>query len=92
MTGNGVNVRPEDVKKLASALLNYEKQVMQAGKDFQRALESASWSDPQKARFASKFSDFQKKVNGFVANDSKPMLRYLNEYARRASEMREMKA
>lgn len=91
MNGNGVNVRADDVKKLASALQKYEKQVMQAGKDFQKALESASWNDPQKARFASKFSDFQKKINGFVANDSKPMIKYLNEYARRASDMSGMR-
>lgn len=91
MSSGGVNAKPEDVKRLAAALQRYQKQVEEAGKAFQSALDGAQWHDAQKERFAGKYRDFQKGVNSFVSNDSKPMMKYLNDYARRLEEVRSMR-
>lgn len=91
MSNGGVNARPEDVKRLASALEHYQRKVIDAGKEFQGALNSASWNDAQKEKFASKYAESQKRLTAFVANDSKPMIQYLNEYARRLDEVRGMR-
>ncbi len=67
MSNGGVNARPGRCQEIASALESYQRKVIDAGKEFQGALNSASWNDAQKEKFASKYADSQKRLTVFLS-------------------------
>ncbi len=91
MSSDGVNASPGDVKKLAAALANYQRDVVTAGKAVQSALNSAQWHDRQKDQFEVRYRDLQKTLDRFMSTEVQGMVKSLNELARRLEDIRSMK-
>jgi hypothetical protein len=91
MPNDGVNARPEDVEKLASALGTYQQEVLAAGKKMRAALGSAYWHDGQKDKFEARYKDLQKSIDRFMSGEVNSMIKGLHELARRLNEIRAMR-
>lgn len=91
MSGDSVNARPDDVRKLASALNAYRQDVATASRSVQRALASAHWHDGQKDRFEARYRDLQKTVDRFLDNEVSTMVKTLNELARKLDDIKAMR-
>lgn len=76
-----INVKPDDVRKLARSLERYGEQMIQANKDAARAISRAYWHDPQKEKFESRYKEFQKRLNSFVGGEIKEMTSSLSRLA-----------
>lgn len=76
-----VNADPNDVRKLARALQQFEQKVNDANKQAQRAIDQANWHDGQKDRFASQYKDFQRQTNSFVSGKVRDFVKSLNSLA-----------
>jgi uncharacterized protein YukE len=76
-----VNADPNDVRKLARALQQFEQKVNDANKQAQRAIDQANWHDSQKDRFASRYKEFHKQTNNFVAGQVRDFVKSLNSLA-----------
>jgi hypothetical protein len=91
MSSDLVNVRPDDVKKLARALEQYERAIKQANKDAAKALNGVHWDDAQKHKFDDRFKDFQRRTNGYVEGEVRQMVKSLYQLASRLSEIQKQK-
>jgi chemotaxis regulatin CheY-phosphate phosphatase CheZ len=87
MASDLVNVRPEDVKKLAKALERFEQRIKQATKEARHAIDSANWNDPQKAKFEGRYKDFQKRTNSYVEGEVHQMVKSLNQLAAKVEQI-----
>ena len=81
MADDLVNVKPDDVRKLARSLERFGQQMNQASKEASNAIRAAHWHDNQKAKFEARYSEFQKRMNGFVSGEIKEMINSLNRLA-----------
>jgi ABC-type transporter Mla subunit MlaD len=76
-----VNADPNDVRKLARALQQYEEKVTELTKQTQRAIDQANWNDGQKERFAARYKDFNNQTNRFVSGQVRDFVKSLNALA-----------
>ena len=76
-----VNADPNDVRKLAKALQQFEQRVNDANKQAQRAIDQANWHDGQKDRFAARYREFHRQTNNFVAGQVRDFVKSLNSLA-----------
>jgi hypothetical protein len=81
MSSDLVHADPNDVKKLAKALQQWEQRITDASKQAESAINSANWHDRQKDQFTAHFKDFQKRTRGFVGGEVKQMVGSLNKLA-----------
>jgi|SoimicmetaTmtHAB_FD_contig_31_23750719_length_2225_multi_3_in_0_out_0_2 hypothetical protein len=86
-----VNASPEDVKKLAAALVAYKQAVETAGKRVQGALSSANWHDPQKDKFEARYREFHRSIGHFMSAEVDAMVKDLNNLARKLAEIKAMR-
>lgn len=70
MANEGVNASPADVRKLATALGSYQREVVAASKKVHGALGSANWHDSGKAQFEARYKDLQKRIDSFMSGRS----------------------
>lgn len=82
-----VNANPNDIRKLATALAAYKKQVETASKQVQGALNAAHWHDPQKDKFEAHYKDLQRSINGFLNGEVEQMVKSLNQLAQKIAEI-----
>lgn len=78
---DAVHADPADVKKLASALQQYQQRINDASKQAQQAINRANWKDRQKQQFEDKFRDFQRHTDRFVDAQVKDFVKQLNALA-----------
>lgn len=81
MSSDLVNVKPEDVRKLAHALDQFAQQMRDANKQARRAVDAAQWNDRRKDQFLARYSDFGKRLDGFVSGEIRDMVKSLNALA-----------
>jgi len=81
MSGDLINVKPDDVRKLARALERFGQQMTQANKEAMSAISAAYWHDSQKEKFEARYRDFHKRINGFVSGEISEMTGSLNRLA-----------
>ena len=81
MADDLINVKPDDVRKLARSLERFGQQITQANKEAMNAINAAHWHDSQKDKFESRYRDFQKRMNGFVSGEINEMTKSLNRLA-----------
>lgn len=86
-----VNASPDDVRRLAGALRNYQQQVANASRSVQKALASANWNDRQKQRFESRYRELQKSIDRFMNDEVVSMVSTLNELARKLDDIKQMR-
>jgi len=86
-----INVSPNDVRKLASALGAYKTDVTAASKKVRSALASANWNDKRKTQFEARLADHQKSLDRFVSGEVDQMVKSLNELARRLDDIRNLR-
>jgi glycyl-tRNA synthetase beta subunit len=91
MSSDLVNVRPEDVKKLAKSLERYEQVIKQANKDAAKAISDARWDDGQKHKFDARFRDFQRRTNGYVEGEVRQMVKSLHQLASRLEQIQQQR-
>lgn len=91
MSRDGVNVNPDDVRKLATALGAYKQEVTSASKRVRGALSAADWNDARKEQFDRRFQDLQKGIDHFMAGEVDQMIKVLNDLARRLDEIRNIR-
>lgn len=91
MPDDGVNASPEDLRRLATALSNYRKDVAGASKKVSGALNSARWHDSRKTQFDTRYQELQKRIDSFMSGEVDQMVKALNEYARRLDETRRVR-
>ena len=81
MSGDLVHADPNDVKKLAKALEQFEQRVLDISKQTQKAIDQANWKDGQKDRFESRYRDFHRQTQNFVGGQVKDFVKQLNALA-----------
>lgn len=81
MSSDVVHADPNDVRKLAKALQQFERQITLVSRETLRAIDRANWHDRQKDQFVARYKDFHKKTNGFVGGEVKQMVKALNNLA-----------
>lgn len=81
MSGDLVHADPNDVRKLARALQQYEQRIMEVSKQTRRAIEQANWKDNQKERFAASYNDFNHQTERFVGSKVRDYVKQLNALA-----------
>jgi hypothetical protein len=81
MSSDHVHANPDDVRKLARALQQFEQKVTEVSKQAQRAIDQANWHDGQKDRFAARYKDFNNQTNRFVGGQVKAFVKSLNALA-----------
>jgi len=86
-----VNARPEDIRKLATALATYRQEVVGAGRKVQSALGAAHWHDGQKDKFEARYRDLQKSIDRFVGGDVDAMIKCLNALAAKLADIQSMR-
>ena len=91
MSGELVNASPAGIRKLASALDAYQRQVTEAGRGVQKALASADWNDRQKERFEERYRELHKHIDRFIGNEVTTMVKGLNEMARKLDDIQRMR-
>ena len=83
-----VNVSAADLRKLSSALRNYQTEVKDASRKVEGALRSANWHDSQKQKFETRLKDFQRQVDRFMTGEVEAMAKSLGELARKVDDIR----
>lgn len=91
MPNDAVNASPADVRKLASALRAYKQEVVAASKRVNGALGSAHWHDSRKSQFESRYTELQKRIDGFMNGEVDQMVKQLNDLARKLDEIRNIR-
>ena len=91
MSSDRINANPEDVRKLASALTQYQKDVASQSSRVRAALRSAEWEDARKAQFEASLQDLQRSIDRFLISEVEQMVRRLNELARRLEDVRDVR-
>lgn len=91
MTNDAVNASPADVRKLATALGSYQREVVAASNKVRGALGSANWHDSRKSQFETRYQDVQKRIDSFMSGEVDQMIKQLNELARRLDEIRNIR-
>lgn len=91
MSAGLVNANPDDVRKLASVLNVYQRDVTAASRSVQKALASANWNDSQMRRFEERFRDVQTHIDRFMSNEVPSMISTLNELARKLDDIKQMR-
>lgn len=81
MSSDLVHADPNDVRKLARALQDFEQRVTEISKQAQRAIDQANWRDAQKDKFAARYNDFHNQTNRFVGSHVRDFVRSLNALA-----------
>ena len=81
MSGDLVHADPNDVKKLARALEEFERRVLETAKQTQKAIDQANWKDGQKDRFEARYRDFHRQTQSFVGGQVKDFVKQLNGLA-----------
>jgi hypothetical protein len=81
MSSDLVNADPNDVRKLAAALQELERKVLEATKHGRQAIDRANWHDRQKDTFEARYQDFQKHTTGFVSGQVRDFVKSLNALA-----------
>ena len=91
MPGNRVDADPKAVRKLASALTQYQRAVAEAAKSVQSALDSADWNDSQKQQFEARLKQLNGSVRRFMESDVKEMITGLNKLASQLEAVRQIR-
>ncbi len=91
MSGAHVNASPEGVRKLARALETYQRQVTEAGRAVQTALDRADWHDRQKDRFEERAKELHRHIDRFLTNEVATLAKGLNEMARKLEDIQRMR-
>lgn len=81
MSGDLVHADPNDVRKLAKSLEQFEQRVLDVAKQTQKAIDQANWKDGQKDRFESRYRDFHRQTQHFVGGQVKDFVKQLNALA-----------
>lgn len=81
MSSDLVHADPNDVRKLARELQQFERKVTEVSRQAQRAIDRANWHDSQKDRFAARYKDFHRQTNSFVAGQVRGFVKSLNALA-----------
>lgn len=83
-----VNVSADDLRKLSSALRQYETRVKEASRALEGSLRSLPWNDPQKVKFESRLREFHRQVERFMASEVDAMSKAANDMARKVDDLR----
>ncbi len=81
MSSDQVNADPADVRKLAAALHDLERKVLEATKQAHQAIDRANWHDRQKQMFETRYRDFHKHTTSFVSGQVREFAKSLNALA-----------
>jgi hypothetical protein len=77
----------KDVRKLATALELYKKDVSDASKKVRGALNAAYFHDARKTQFDARYRDHEKRINGFLSAEVDDMVRSLRNLAAKLDEL-----
>ena len=86
-----VNASSADVRKLASALKQYQEETKQVGWRVDGAIRSANWHDKKKEQFEIRYRDFTKQIDRFMSTQVEGMIRSLNDLARKLEDIERMR-
>lgn len=81
MSSDLVHADPNDVKKLARALQQYQQRIKEVSKQTENAINSANWHDRQKDQFTAHFKDLNRRTRNFVDGEVKQMVNSLTRLA-----------
>ena len=91
MASDHVHASSADLKRLATALENYQKEVVGASKKVRGALNAANWHDARKTQFEAKYAEHQKRVDSFMTGEVDQMAKALRDLARKLDEIKQVR-
>lgn len=91
MTNDQVHASSADLKRLATELETYKKEVAAASKKVRGALNRANWHDSRKTQFEAKYSEHQQRVDRFMASEVDQMAKALRELARKLDDIKSVR-
>lgn len=87
MSEGRVVADPESIRRIASALAEYQRDIIDAGKSVEGALKDAEWNDHRRDEFEEGYLDFKRKVEVFVESEVQEMAKGLNLLAAQLEEI-----
>lgn len=81
MSSDLVHADPNDVRKLARELEQFQQRVKDVSKQAQKAIDRANWHDGQKEKFAASYRDFHRQTDRFVEGQVRQFVKSLNALA-----------